>query len=73
MRIETKRRLARAVVKWRVEYSIAALVLYLAAIPVTIVVFPDSNLWIALLILFPPIVAQVKDIGDTLNDEIGDA
>lgn len=52
--------------EYRMEWAVATVVLYLAAIPFTLIVFPDSNLWLGLLILFTGFTASVSTLGDML-------
>lgn len=65
-----RRRVARFIARWRTEYSVAALLLYLVVIlPVTVVLFPDSNLWLGVLFVVVAILDQLKDLADQLADE----
>ena len=68
-----RRAVAHFVARWRTEYSIATLVLYVAVIlPITIWLFPDSNIWLALLIVLVGILDEIKDLADQLADESED-
>lgn len=65
-----RRRLARFVAKWRTEYSVATVLLYLLVLlPVTLWVFPDSTEWLALLVLVIGFLDEVKDLADQLEEE----
>lgn len=52
--------------EYRMEWAVATVLLYLVAIPVTFFIFPDNNLWLALLILFSGFTASVTTLGDML-------
>lgn len=52
--------------EYRLEWAIATVFLYLVAIPITFIVFPDNNLWLALLVLFGGFTASVTTLGDML-------
>ncbi len=68
-----RRRIARFVARWRTEYSVAALALYLLVIlPVSVALFPDSNVWLAVLIVVVGVLDQIKDLADQLADETED-
>lgn len=61
-----KRSLARFVKKWRMEFAVVTVLLYLVAVPFTFLVFPDSNIWIALLILFSGLTGSLATLADLL-------
>jgi hypothetical protein len=42
------------------------LFLYVAAIPTTIIVFPDNSMWLGLLILFTGLTATLMSLADML-------
>lgn len=42
------------------------MLLYVAAIPFTIIIFPDNNMWLGLLILFTGLTASMTTLGDLL-------
>jgi hypothetical protein len=65
-----RRRVARFVARWRTEYAVASLLLYLFVIlPVSVWLFPDSNIWLALLLVLIGILDALKDLADQLADE----
>lgn len=65
-----RHRVARFVAKWRTEYSVASVGLYvLVLFPASIVLFPDSSLWLATLILIIGFLDEIKDLADQLEDE----
>lgn len=65
-----RRFVARLVARWRTEYAVAGLVLYLVVVlPLTIYLFPDSTLWLALLVVLGDVLDQIKDLADQLADE----
>lgn len=51
----------------RLHIALAALVFYLLAIPFTIVVFPDNNIWLALLVICASAVQALLSIADLLD------
>lgn len=57
------------VIRWRMEWAIVTVILYLLAIPFTFWIFPDNNLWLALLVLFSGFTASLTTLADLL---IGD-
>lgn len=69
-----RRRVARFVARWRTEYAVASLLLYVVVIlPFTVWLFPDSNVWLAFLIVLVGVLDQIKDLADQLADEGEDA
>lgn len=52
--------------RWRQVWAWITLGLYVAAVPVTIAVFPDNSLWLALLILFTGFTASLTTIAELL-------
>lgn len=42
------------------------LLLYVVALPVTVVLFPANNLWLALLVLFSGFTASLTTVADLL-------
>lgn len=65
-----RRAIARFVARWRTEYAVGGVLLYLLVIgPLTVWKFPDSSLWLAVLILISGFLDQVKDLADQLADE----
>lgn len=56
----------RLVKKYRVGWAWATLGLYVLAIPVTLIVFPDNNRWLALLVLFSGLTATLATLADML-------
>lgn len=68
-----RRRVARFVARWRTEYAVATLLLYvLVVLPLTIMIFPDNNIWLALLIVVGMILDALGDVADQLQDETED-
>lgn len=53
----------------RLHIAVAALGFYVAAIPVTVAVFPDNNMWLALLIIAAAAVQALLQIADLMEDE----
>jgi hypothetical protein len=64
-----RRKLARFVNKWRTEYAVFTVLCYLAAIPFTFYVFPDNNVWIAILIVFAGLTDSLNTLADRISNE----
>jgi len=52
--------------RWRIFWAWITLGIYVAAVPFTIVVFPENSLWLGLLILFSGFTASLVTLGDLL-------
>lgn len=52
--------------RYRVAWALITLLLYVAAVPFTIVVFPENSLWLGLLILFSGFTASLTTLADLL-------
>lgn len=52
--------------RWRLFWAWVTLGLYVAAVPFTVIVFPNNSLWLALLILFSGFTASLTTVGDLL-------
>jgi hypothetical protein len=52
--------------RWRLAWAVITLLLYVAAVPFTLIVFPDNNLWLGLLILFSGFTASLVTLADLL-------
>ena len=52
--------------RWRLAWAIITLLLYVAAVPFTIIVFPENSLWLGLLVLFSGFTASLVTLGDLL-------
>jgi hypothetical protein len=59
-------RTVRFIQKYRIAWAWITLVLYIAAIPFTIIIFPDNNMWLALIVLFTGFTASLTTLGDLL-------
>jgi hypothetical protein len=59
-------RTVRFIQKYRIAWAWITLVLYIAAIPFTIIIFPDNNMWLALIELFTAFTASLTTLGDLL-------
>lgn len=64
-----RRRLARFVARWRTEYALLTVFIWVVAIPMTFWKFPDNSLWLALLVTIGSLTAALKDLADQLGDE----
>lgn len=65
-----KKRVARFIKKWRTEWAVFTVICYLAAVPATFVIFPDNNIWIALLIVFAGLTDSLNTLADRMDDEV---
>lgn len=61
-----RRVLVRWIKRWRMEYAVITVLLYVAALPATVVVFPSNSLWMALLVLFTGFTASLATLADML-------
>jgi hypothetical protein len=52
--------------KYRMAWAWVTLALYVAAIPFTLIVFPDNNMWLGVLVLFTGFTASLTTLGDLL-------
>ena len=59
-------RTVRFIQKYRIAWAWITLILYIAAIPFTIIIFPDNNMWLALIVLFTGFTASLTTLGDLL-------
>lgn len=59
-------KLVAGIKRWRLAWAWITLALYVAAVPFTIIVFPDNSLWLGLLILFTGFTASMVTLGDLL-------
>lgn len=64
-----RRRVARTVARWRTEYALLTVFVWVLALPMTVWKFPDNSLWLALLITFGGLTAALADLADQLADE----
>lgn len=64
-----RRRIARTVARWRTEYALLTVFIWIVALPMTIWKFPDNSLWLALLVAVAALSDAVKDLADQLADE----
>ena len=53
----------------RLHIASAAAMFYAAAIPITIIVFPDNSLWLGLLVICASLVQSLLSIADLLESE----
>ena len=65
-----RRRIARFIKKWRTEWAVFTVICYIAAVPITFVIFPDNNIWIALLIVFAGLTDSLNSLADRMDDEV---
>lgn len=69
-----RHRVAVFIARWRTEYSVATVLLYVCVLfPITWVIFPDNTLWLSLLILVIGFLDEIKDLADQLTREDDDA
>lgn len=62
------RRVSRFVKQWRTEWAVITVVIYLLAVPVTVVIFPANSLWLALLVTFGGLCDALNSLADRLGD-----
>lgn len=48
---------------------VSTLLVLLVILPATVVLFPDSNLWLAVLFVLLALINEVRDLIDQLEDE----
>ena len=58
--------LKKVITKYRVMWAWITLLLYVAAVPFTIIVFPANSLWLALIVLFSGFTASLTTLGDLI-------
>ena len=71
-----KRRIARFIARHRTGYSVASVLLYVVVLfPATVILFPDSNMWLGMIVLLVGLLDEVKDLADQVveDDEESDA
>jgi hypothetical protein len=60
------RRLTKFIQEYRLLWAYVTLVLYIIAIPVTVIVFPTNSMWLGLLVLFSGFTASLTTLADLL-------
>lgn len=65
-----RKKIAGFIKQWRTEWAVFTVVCYLLAIPITFYIFPDNNVWIALLIVFAGLTDALNTLGDRMDDEV---
>jgi hypothetical protein len=64
------RRLALWLARNRVVISTLTVLAYLVVLlPATIILFPDSNLWLGLLVLVIGLLDELKDLADDIREQ----
>jgi len=58
--------LVRLLVRYRLAWAWITLVLYVVAVPFTVVVFPANSMWLALIVLFSGFTASLTTLADLL-------
>lgn len=58
--------LVRVITRYRLFWAWATLLLYVGAVPFTIIVFPANSLWLGLLVLFSGFTASLATLADLL-------
>jgi hypothetical protein len=51
------------------EWSVLTVLIYLAAVPFTIIIFPENNVWIAILVIFAGLTDALNSLADRMDDE----
>lgn len=62
-------RLAKWIRRYRVHWAVVTVLLYVAAVPASIIIFPDNNLWLAMLVLFSGLTASLTTLADLITDD----
>ena len=63
-----KDRAARFIVKWLYVWYIITAIFYAAAIPFTIIVFPDNDLILSVIVLFSGFTGSIAALASVLVD-----
>jgi hypothetical protein len=58
--------LVKVLVRYRLTWAWLTLIVYIIAVPFTIIVFPANSLWLGLLILFSGFTASLTTLADLL-------
>lgn len=59
--------------RWRLTFAVGTVLLYVIAVPVTIIVFPANSLWVALVVLFSGLTGALAALADMLvSAEVSD-
>jgi hypothetical protein len=64
-----RRSLARLIRRYRIQWAVITVVLYVVAVPVSIIIFPDNNIWLAMLVLFSGFTASLTTLADLITDD----
>jgi len=64
-----REKIAAFIKEWRTEWSVFTVLCYVAAIPVTFIIFPDNNVWLAILIVFAGLMDALNSLADRMDDE----
>lgn len=56
----------RLLIRYRLAWAWITLVLYVVAVPFTIIVFPANSMWLALIVLFSGFTASLTTLADLL-------
>lgn len=68
MTTKTKRRLKAFIIRWELPWYVFTVVLFLVALGLVAVVFPDvSNLWVSLFVLFGSFTAAVGTMASAIK------
>ena len=59
-------RVVAVIKRYRVRFAVVTMLLYVVMVPVTILVFPNNSLALALFVLFSGFTASVTTLGDLL-------
>lgn len=58
--------LVRFIKNYRVQWAVVTLLLYLIAVPMTVVIFPANSMWLALIVLFSGFTSSLATLADLL-------
>jgi len=65
-----RKKIVTFIKKWRTEWAVFTVLCYLVALPVTFILFPSSNIWIAVLIVFAGLTDALNTLADRMDDEV---
>jgi hypothetical protein len=64
-----RKKLARLIRRYRLAWAVVTVLLYVVAVPFTIVIFPENNMWLGLLVLFSGFTASMTTLAELVTDE----
>lgn len=64
-----RRQVAQWLKRHRIKWAAITVLLYVVAVPISVWIFPDNNLWLAMLVLFSGLTASLTTLADLITDE----